>query len=250
MFIEVGSGKPMLSPEKFLDGKSYPDKGIMIFTKNMANAVRELTNLNYDLKQSNKPYKIKYLDDEITLLYPFFGAPATIVAFEIASAYGLTKMIAVGEAGAIHPKVKITDYILPRWGVREEGTSYHYMPIQYTPRINNKLHETLLNNLRREGYRVHVGSVWTTDAIFRETTDKIEKYRDIRVLCVDMESTALMSVAEYRSVEIAILLVASDELYHDIWVSGWETEKLKEAEYNAVETVLNTIAKYKHKNKT
>ena len=244
LFIELGYDKPILSPKEFIDETTYPEKGVMIFTEYMADAVKDLAKLKNTLKHSNKPYKIRYLDHDITLIYPFYGAPATIVALEIAVAYGLKKVIVVGEAGAIHPEVRITDYIMPIWGVRGEGTSYHYMSREYTPRIYNELHKTLLNNLREKGYNVHIGGVWTIDAIFRETLDKVRRYRDMGVLCVDMESTALMTVADYRDIELAILLIASDELYHGRWVSGWGSEELKEAEYNALKTTLETLIKY------
>ena len=46
-------------------------------------------------------------------------------------------------------------------------------------------------------------------------------------------------------VKIAILLVALDELYHREWVSGWGSELLKEAVYNAVKMALDTLAEYK-----
>jgi len=245
MFIEPGSDIELISPREFVDDRVYPEDGIIIFTEYMADAIKQYTDFKGRLTYSNKPYSIKYRDIEFMLIYPFYGAPATIVAFEIAIAYGLKRAIAVGEAGAVKPGVRIGEYILPAWGVREEGTSYHYMPPDYIPRIGNNLYKSLLSRLRREGVKVYEGGVWSIDAIFRETLDKIRRYRDMGVLCVDMESTALMAVADYRGIEIAILLVASDELYHGKWVSGWRSELLKEAEYNAVRIALDTLAEYK-----
>lgn len=241
MFIEVGEGEPIVSPKYFVGDEAFPENGIIIFTEYMVDAIKELADYSHDLKHSNKPYKIKYLGNDLMLLRPFYGAPATIVAFELAIAYGLKRAIIVGEAGAINPELKITDYVLPIWGIREEGTSYHYMSKNYIPRVENNLYKVLLNNLREKGYNVYSGGVWSIDAIFRETRDKVERYSGMGVLCVDMESTALMSIADYRGVEIAILLVISDELYHSRWISGWGTEKLKEAEYHAVKTALDTI---------
>lgn len=58
-----------------------------------------------------------------------------------------------------------------------------------------------------------------------------------------MESTALMTVADYRNVDIAILLVISDLLYSEKWITRWKTEELKFMEEEAVHIALETIYK-------
>jgi|GEM_PF-6795755 len=51
------------------------------------------------------------------------------------------------------------------------------------------------------------------DAIFRETEDKVEEYAKRGILGVKMESSALMTIASFRGVELAVALAVSDELY-------------------------------------
>lgn len=243
MFL-LGKGSPVVEPKHFLSDEKYPSRGLMILTEYMAEAVKRLTNIKRPLKPRVKPYIITYRNENLTLLYPYYGAPATIFTLEIAIAGGLRHLIALGEAAAIHPSIKIGDYIVPKWGIREEGTSYHYKPPEYRPTIDNTLQSHISQSLRELGGRVHEGGVWSIDAIFRETRDKIEAYSSKGILCVDMEATALMTVADYRGIELAIVLVASDELYHSEWITGWGTDKLKKAEYKIVEAALNTITKY------
>ncbi len=244
MCIELGVEEPIVTAKDFIDDSSYPNDGILIFSEYMASSIKKLCKLEHQLTPSNKPYKIVFHGKELMLIYPFYGAPATTLALEMAIAYGLEKVVVVGEAGAIHPSLNIGEYVLPVWGIREEGVSYHYMPPDYTPRVRSEMHDILLNKLRGMGYRVHVGGVWSIDAIFRETRDKIIKYSNMNVLCVDMESTALMTVADYRGVDISILLVISDLLYGGRWIKGWGSEVLKRAEYNAVKIALETLLNY------
>jgi len=61
-------------------------------------------------------------------LSEYIGAPATIMALELMIALGLRRCIVIGYAGAINPRLRMTDILLPTWGIREEGTSYHYFP--------------------------------------------------------------------------------------------------------------------------
>jgi len=242
--ISLGKGDPIATPKHFLNNEKYPSKGLMIFTEYMAEAVKKLANIEGSLQPHFKPYQITYKNEDLTLLYPFFGAPATIFMLEIAIAGGLKHLIVIGEAGGIHPSVKIGDYVLPKWGLREEGTSYHYKPPEYQPTIDNTLQTLLSETLRKLGVPIHEGGVWSIDAIFRETQDKIRAYSANGILCVDMEATALMTVADYRGIELALVLVITDELYHNKWVRGWGTNKLKNAEYKAVETALETITQH------
>lgn len=246
MCISLGRGKPVVEPQQFISKMDFPSRSLLLFTSSMVDAVKKFVKPIDKIKYpSNRPFRAVYLDAEISVLTPFYGAPAAIFAFEMAVARGINKFIIVGEAGAIDPKLKITDLVLPNWGIREEGTSFHYKPSDYTPKINNYIYDELKKTIRERGYgdKLYIGGVWSIDAVFRETRDKVVKYRNKGILCLDMESTALMTVADYRNVDIAILLVISDLLYGEKWVSGWGSEKLKVMEEEAVKIALETLVK-------
>ncbi|MDT7892516.1 MAG: nucleoside phosphorylase [Thermoproteota archaeon] len=244
--IKLGKGRPRVEPQYFISNLEFPNKAILVFTNTMVNAIKKLTKPIDEIKYpSNYPYRVMYKDAKLSVLGPCYGAPATIVAFEIAIAHKINKFIIVGEAAAIDPRVKLTDLVLPIWGIREEGTSYHYKPPDYIPKLNNYIQNELINTIKERGYenKLHIGGVWSIDAFFRETEDKIEEYRNKGILCLDMESTALMTVADYRNVDIAILLVISDLLYGEKWISSWRTEELRVMEEEAVHIALETIYK-------
>ena len=54
---------------------------------------------------------------------------------EILIHLGAKYIIAVGETGAIKEGLEIGNIVLPTWGLREEGTSYHYAPIMLLQNI-------------------------------------------------------------------------------------------------------------------
>jgi len=128
--------------------------------------------------------------------------------------------VVVGRIGAIHPELDIGDVLIPTWGLREEGVSFHYIPDPgYTPIPDTELAETLYKQatvlVKRRRINIVKGGVWTTDAIFRETLDKVIEYSQRGVYGVDMESTALMTVAKYRGIKLAIISSVSDKLQYD-----------------------------------
>ena len=177
----------------------------------------------------------------------YIGAPAAAMAMELLIAAGVKKFVLFGGCGAIHPSVRIYDIVIPTWGVREEGTSYHYLPPDVIPRPSGKavktLYEELTPTAQRLGIALHLGGVWTTDAIFRETRDKVERYSSMKVLGVDMESTALMSIAMYRGAELGIALVVTDELHGGKWRFYQDDDRMAEVERSAVQAAIRALAK-------
>ncbi|RPJ37875.1 MAG: hypothetical protein EHM27_11990, partial [Deltaproteobacteria bacterium] len=65
------------------------------------------------------------------------------------------------------------------------------------------------------------GRVWTTDAIFRETREKVSRYGQMDILAVEMEMAALFTVAVYRKISFGALMVVSDELAAPKWKTGF-----------------------------
>jgi nucleoside phosphorylase len=95
----------------------------------------------------------------------------------------------------------------------------------------------------KEGsYAFRKGTVWTTDAPYRETPDKVKAYKDKGVLAVEMEMSALMTVAVFRSVRLTGLLVVSDELFHLKWHTGFNDPKFKDTSRRAAELLLGVIS--------
>ena len=73
----------------------------------------------------------------------------------------------------------------------------------------------------------HEGVVWSIDAIFRETREKVEKNKKNGVLAVEMETSALFTVGAYRDVEVCAILVVSDELSGVAWQPGFKSPLFK-----------------------
>jgi uridine phosphorylase len=91
-----------------------------------------------------------------------------------------------------------------------------------------------------EGANVASGSLWTTDAPYRELVSKIESYRQQGVLGVDMETSAMYALGLFRGVEVCNLLVVSDELWHE-WRAAFRTPELREATESAQRVILSSL---------
>ena len=61
------------------------------------------------------------------------------------------------------------------------------------------------------------GKVWTTDAFYRETPDKMKLRKEQGCICVDMECSAVAAVADFREKEVFQFFYAADNLDADKW---------------------------------
>ena len=160
---------------------------------------------------------------------PFVGAPYAVMLLENLIAWGARQIIFIGWCGAISDQVNVGDVILPTASYIDEGTSKHYGAGD-----NSTLSVTfpLVTKIRQELDSKHIdyyeGAVWTTDAVYRETRGEVAGHQQKGVLAVDMEFSALASVARFRAVDLAGLLVVSDELSSLSWRPGFKQERFKQ----------------------
>ena len=115
------------------------------------------------------------------------GASACVAILEDLIAFGMKKLVLFGTCGVLDETIKETSIIVPQMAIRDEGTSYHYLPASDEIEVNVGLHDFLTSFLTDKGISHTVGKVWTTDGIYRETAEKLYKRKKAGAICVDME---------------------------------------------------------------
>jgi len=244
--VWVGKKREVVSPWAGIE--KAPERCLIVLTgisREYAEKLLEDVEIKEECTYVYRAFIGEYRGKRICVLNPYFGAPASVFALELAIASGGRHFIVVGEAGAIKRGVHVGDAILPTWALREEGTSYHYIPPEYVPRpsekLLGKLEVAIKGERKGKAFNIFKGDIWTTDALFRETEDKVEEYAKRGILGVEMESSALMTVAAFRGVELAVALAVSDELYGEKWSAGFGSEKLKKTEEALVRSALEVL---------
>ncbi|MGL4208523.1 MAG: hypothetical protein ACRCTY_03965 [Candidatus Adiutrix sp.] len=133
---------------------------------------------------------------------PVLGAPMGVMALEELIRRGAKKIIFMGLAGSLSKKIAVASLCSPTKGLSTEGTSAHY-PAPLKP------DEDMI--LKAQTLGLDTGAtIWSTDAIFRETLALIEKQRRGGADLVDMESTALWAAAKFRQIQLVTVVVVSD----------------------------------------
>ena len=192
----------------------------------------EASEVVYVLKVANQKmpvYKVKRDGKEYVLFNCDVGAPAAAGCVEELYQLGVETIIIFGTCGVLDSSIEDCSIIIPDAAVRDEGTSYHYAPSSEEIEVNktiskdsiavSNIMDTFIALLEETGIHYTIGKVWTTDAIYRETREKMEKRKEKGCICVDMECSALAAVAQFRGKNMFSFFYAADSLDTDEWDS-------------------------------
>jgi uridine phosphorylase len=105
-------------------------------------------------------------------------------------------------AGQIVPMGEPPYFVLIERALRDEGTSYHYLPPARYSEIRSDLQSRLDGAFDSARERVLRGATWTTDAPFRETEAAIASARTEGILGVEMEAAALYAFAQLKTKDV------------------------------------------------
>ena len=130
------------------------------------------------------------------------GAPFAVLVAEQLFASGCRLLISVTSAGQIEPIGPTPYFVLIDRALRDEGTSYHYLPPATFAEADAVLADRAFAAARALPLRVHRGTVWTTDAPYRETEEAIAAARSHGALAVEMEAAALYAFARARGAAV------------------------------------------------
>lgn len=126
------------------------------------------------------------------------GSSFAVLVAEELFASGCKLLISITSSGQLIPLRPPPYFVLIERALRDEGTSYHYLP----PAAYSDAPDILIAGLKGAfddlGVPVLQGATWTTDAPFRETEDAIESMRRRGLLAVEMEAAALYAFAKAR----------------------------------------------------
>ncbi len=226
-----GKGDPQLPPDVLM--VMIPSE--LRFLAEKAGAVKTVfTNMRlYDLYRFQREG-----ETPVTLAGPFIGAPQAVMGMEKLIAMGAERILMLGWCGSLQPYLKIGDFVVPTHALSEEGTSQHYPTASKRPLADLSLNRMLENALMERKSPFTKGQIWTSDAIYRETQDNVKAYQQQKILAVEMEVSALLAVASFRSVRMAALLVVSDELFNLKWAPGFSNSRLRKRSREAAEVLL------------
>ena len=180
----------------------------------------------------------------ISLAGPMVGAPYAVMVLETLIAWGAKKIVFLGWCGSISEQTQIGDIIVPADAIIDEGTSGHYKQNDARRSFPSaSMLNALKNVLAQNQTDFQNGTIWTTDAIYRETRQKVQAFQSRGAIGVEMEMSALFTVAEFRGVELCAMAVVSDELASFKWRPGFKTDEFRQGREKACKVIKDLCRK-------
>lgn len=226
--IRYSNEEGFISPKgiKFREGQNkdivLPKVAVGVFSRHLFNDVVEKFNsmeVGYisTANLERNVYIIRYKDKEITFFMA--GVTSSYIAADIEElhAAGVEKFIIFGNCGVLDSKIEDCSIIIPTKGFREEGTSCHYVPYSEEIDMNPKYIEDFIEVLNEYNFGYTKGYTWTTDAIYRETREKINYFKEKGAVCVEMEGTAIAAVCSRLNIDYFTFYYAGDNLDSTVW---------------------------------
>jgi len=140
------------------------------------------------------------------------GCPSAAIVVEELAKIGAETLIRVGTTGSLQADVEVADIVIASAAVRGDGTSRSYVPIEYPAVADFNVTSALVQASQGSMRKVHFGTVLTSDAFYGDL-DNLKPWSRFNVLSVEMECSAIFSLAKLRKLEAgAILAVDSKPL--------------------------------------
>jgi uridine phosphorylase len=142
------------------------------------------------------------------------GGPYAVLVAEQLAASGARVILGLSSAGQVSPGLRIPSLVVPARALRDEGTSYHYLPAAESVKGDEGLAADLQEELSGLGLPVVTGTVWTTDAPYRETAQQLEEHARKGILAVEMQAASLFAFGAARGMRCGIVAHVTNGVEH------------------------------------
>jgi len=211
------SSEAVIQPQRLVDRADVPEHCVPCFFQELIAKLCEegkarLVWSDRSEQGAHPVYETELHGKRLPLFHPGVGGPLAAALLESVIALGCRKFIACGGAGVLKKEIVAGHLIVPTSAVRDEGTSYHYLPPSREVEASREAVVAIEKVLQQRGLSYVLGKTWTTDAYYRETPAKVELRRSEGCLTVEMEAAAFFAVAQFRGVSFGQILYAGDDV--------------------------------------
>ena len=192
--------------------KKYP---IYVLEEKVKKKVGDKLDENADEKlDESSDEKVEEETQEICLVQAPVGAPAAVQILDWLISYGVREVVSAGSCGSLVDYAENV-FLVPYKALRDEGTSYHYLPPSRYVDVSERSRRAILQTLQAHNLPHHEVKTWTTDGFFRETKTKVASRKHEGCAVVEMECSALAACAQMRGIVWGEILYTADTL-HDV----------------------------------
>ena len=169
-------------------------------------------------------WEIEHRGVRLGVFHPGVGAPLAGAMLEQVIARGVRGVIACGGAGALIPELVMGHAVVLTGAVRDEGTSFHYLPAGRVVSADPGPAQSPGRRAQRRRRRDDARPELVNGRHLPRDPGRVSRRVEEGCLVVEMEASALMAIARYRSIPFGEVVMAGDSLAGREWEHrGWMT---------------------------
>ena len=218
-----------LNPTNFAGSKLDTDKLVITFFPEVIRKLLDQEAIFEDLViPGENPVPIyRFTDDpEVLLTLGQVGCPACAGNLDLFNAMGITRVMFCGGGGVLDRNIAVGQILVVEGAIRDEGFSYQYIAPSRVIYAEKETNEKIVGYLEENEISYLRGLTWTTDAIFRETPDRIALRKEEGAKIVEMEQAGCIAVAQFRRFSYGALIYGGDDLSGEEWSNrGWRSRE-------------------------
>lgn len=171
-------------------------------------------------------YTGTYNNKRVSVMGTGMGVPSiSIYAHELIAEYDVKNLIRVGSAGSYQNHVKIRDIVLAMAASSNSGVNeIRFGGADYAPTANFELFQKAIEAAKSKNIAIKAGNVFTSDEFYADDFESYKKWSKFGVLCVEMETAGLYTVAAKHHVNALSILTISDSLVTGERITSKERE--------------------------
>ncbi len=176
----------------------------------------------------------------ISVMGTGMGAPSlSIYAHELINSYNVKQLIRVGSAGSYQEHVKLRDIVIAMSASTNSGiNSKRFNGADYAPSADFDLFQKAIQVASDKHIEIKAGNVLSSDTFYEDSPEAYKKWAEFGVLCVEMETSSLYTIAAHHNVKALAILTISDSL-----VTGESTtSKARETTFKSMIEVALELA--------
>lgn len=211
-----------------------PPERLQSIVEKLENPVENFSYMDHTM------YTGLYKGTKVTAVNGGLYSPQGAVITEMVCAAGTGHIIRTGSCGALAENIAIGDLVIVTGAVRGEGTTPYYVPENFSTVADVQVTAALMKAAETLGVTYHLGLAWTTDALLRETRQRVEEMRTLKVKAVDMVSSSVLTIAQLHEVAAGSILTVSDNLITG--ELGFMSPRYYETEDKMIDIALEAVA--------
>ena len=154
---------------------------------------------------------------DVLITLGYVGCPACAGNLDLFQAMGIQKVMFCGGGGVLDKNIAVGQLLVVEGAIRDEGFSYHYVEPSRLIYVDEAVNEKITAYLEQHDIAYIRGLTWTTDALFRETAERIALRRQEGAKIVEMEQAGCIAVAQFRGFDYGAIIYGGDDVSQDEW---------------------------------